>query len=41
MDWVFVGAPEEDSHTPHEIVDLNDLRDMARLSVYLAQALTA
>jgi putative aminopeptidase FrvX len=39
MDWVFVGAPQKDSHTPHEVVDLNDLGDMARLTAHLVQAL--
>lgn len=40
MDWLFVGAPQEASHTPREVVDLNDLRDMARLTAYLVRALT-
>ena len=39
MDWVFVGAPEEASHTPGGVLDLNDLREMARLTAYLVQAL--
>lgn len=39
MDWLFVGAPEEDSHTPAEVLDLNDLRDMARLTAHLVRAL--
>jgi putative aminopeptidase FrvX len=39
MDWLFVGAPEEDSHTPAEVLDLNDLRDMASLTAYLVRAL--
>jgi putative aminopeptidase FrvX len=39
MDWVFVGAPQEDSHTPHEVVHLNDLHDMVRLTAHLVQAL--
>jgi putative aminopeptidase FrvX len=41
MDWVFVGAPQEASHTPHEVVDLRDLRDMARLTAWLVRALSA
>lgn len=40
IDWVFVGAPQESSHTPREVVDLNDLRDMARLTTHLVQALS-
>lgn len=40
MDWVFVGAPQEASHTPHEVVDLNDLRDMARLTAHLVRSLS-
>ncbi len=40
IDWVFIGAPEEDSHTPHEVIDLNDLRGMARLTTYLVRALS-
>jgi putative aminopeptidase FrvX len=40
MDWLFVGAPQEASHTPHEVVDLNDLRDMARLTASLVRALS-
>jgi putative aminopeptidase FrvX len=39
MDWVFVGAPQKDSHTPREVVDLNDLQDMARLTAALVRAL--
>jgi len=39
MDWLFVGAPEEASHTPAEVLDLNDLRDMAALTAYLVRAL--
>jgi putative aminopeptidase FrvX len=39
MDWVFVGAPEESSHTPTEVLDLNDLREMARLTAFLVRAL--
>jgi putative aminopeptidase FrvX len=41
MDWLFVGAPQEASHTPHEVIDLNDLRDMACLTVHLVRALTS
>jgi putative aminopeptidase FrvX len=40
MDWLFVGAPEEASHTPGEVLDLNDLRDMARLTAHLVRALS-
>lgn len=40
MDWVFVGAPQEASHTPAEVLDLNDLRDMARLTAFLVRALS-
>jgi putative aminopeptidase FrvX len=40
IDWLFVGAPQEDSHTPHEVVDLNDLHAMARLTAYLVRALS-
>jgi putative aminopeptidase FrvX len=40
MDWLFVGAPQEASHTPHEVIDLNDLRDMARLTTHLVRTLT-
>jgi putative aminopeptidase FrvX len=40
MDWLFVGAPEEASHTPSELLDLNDLRDMARLTAHLVRALS-
>jgi putative aminopeptidase FrvX len=39
IDWLFVGAPQEDSHTPHEVVNLNDLRAMARLTTHLVRAL--
>lgn len=41
MDWLFIGAPEEDSHTPAEILDLNDLQEMARLTAHLVRALSA
>ena len=39
MDWVFVGAPQQDSHTVNEVVDLNDLWAMARLTAHLVRAL--
>lgn len=35
MDWCFIGAPEEDSHTPEEVVNFSDLEAMAALYIFL------
>jgi putative aminopeptidase FrvX len=35
MDWCFVGAAEEASHTPDEVVNASDLEAMTALYVYL------
>jgi putative aminopeptidase FrvX len=41
MDWCFIGAPEEASHTPEEVVNLSDLEAMAALYVYLIDRMNA
>ena len=40
VDWVFVGAPQKDSHTPHEECRVSDLHAMADLYAYLVPALS-
>jgi putative aminopeptidase FrvX len=40
MDWCFIGAPEEASHTPEEVVNFSDLEAMADLYVYLIDRMT-
>ncbi|ALD22733.1 M20/M25/M40 family metallo-hydrolase [Hymenobacter sp. DG25A] len=38
-DWCFVGAPEDNVHTPHEIVDKRDIESMLALYQVLMQEL--
>jgi putative aminopeptidase FrvX len=38
-DWCFVGAPEDNVHTPDEIVDKRDIDSMLRLYQALLRAL--
>jgi putative aminopeptidase FrvX len=39
IDWVFVGAPERDPHSDHEVVDLSDLDSMVEMLVTLVENL--
>jgi putative aminopeptidase FrvX len=36
MDWIFIGAPEKEAHSPRESLLLSDLGAMTDLCVYLA-----
>lgn len=40
IDWVFIGAPQKDSHTPHEECRVSDLEGMADLYAYLVPTLS-
>jgi putative aminopeptidase FrvX len=39
IDWCFIGAPEEATHTPREVVDWSDLLGMVEIYVYLVERL--
>jgi putative aminopeptidase FrvX len=39
IDWCFIGAPEDNVHTPDELVFKKDIRDMVDLYRYLMQHL--
>ena len=39
LDWCFVGAPEDNVHTPNEIVHKNDIKAMIQLYTYLVREL--
>jgi putative aminopeptidase FrvX len=39
IDWCFIGAPEDNVHTPDEIVFKNDIEAMVALYEYLMRAL--
>ncbi len=39
IDWCFIGAPEENTHTPNETVIKSDIEDMINLYKYLMQHL--
>ncbi len=39
IDWLFIGAPEDNVHSPHEKVHVKDLSDMIAMYQYLMQAL--
>jgi putative aminopeptidase FrvX len=39
IDWVFIGAPEKDPHTPRESAHVSDLHAMTDLLTYLVQHL--
>jgi putative aminopeptidase FrvX len=39
IDWCFVGAPQENSHTPREVVQWSDLQAMVELHAYLVDRL--
>lgn len=39
FDWCFIGAPEDNVHTPNEKVHKNDIRSMVDLYVYLMKHL--
>jgi len=39
IDWVFVGAAEENVHTPDEKVSLKDLQSMIEMHKYLMDSL--
>ncbi|MFY0688708.1 MAG: M20/M25/M40 family metallo-hydrolase [Cyclobacteriaceae bacterium] len=39
IDWCFIGAPEDNVHSPDEIVNLNDIQAMIDLYVYLMEKL--
>lgn len=39
IDWVFVGAPEDHVHTPHETIHLDDVDSMIRMYQYLMKEL--
>ena len=39
IDWCFIGAPEDNVHTPQEKVSIADLESMIRLYKYLLKAL--
>jgi putative aminopeptidase FrvX len=39
FDWCFVGAPEDNVHTPNEIVHKNDIKAMIQLYTYLVREL--
>ncbi|GAB3288175.1 hypothetical protein GCM10027348_03610 [Hymenobacter tenuis] len=38
-DWCFIGAPEDNVHTPHELVDKRDIESMLALYKVLMQQL--
>jgi hypothetical protein len=40
VDWVFIGAPEKDSHTPRSEARLTDLQGMVKLYAHLIPALS-
>lgn len=40
VDWVFIGAPQRDSHTPREECRISDLHAMVDLYAYLVPGLT-
>jgi putative aminopeptidase FrvX len=39
IDWCFIGAPEDNVHTPFEKVSLTDLQNMIDLYKYLMKRL--
>jgi putative aminopeptidase FrvX len=39
IDWCFIGAPEENVHTPDEKVSLGDLEAMIRMYKFLMDRL--
>lgn len=39
IDWVFVGAPEKDPHSDHEVVDVRDLQSMSDMLAALVEGL--
>jgi putative aminopeptidase FrvX len=40
IDWVFVGAPQKDPHTVHEVCSIRDLQAMVDLYAHLVPALS-
>jgi len=39
VDWIFIGAPEENVHSPNEKVDKNDVKNMIRIYEILMKSL--
>jgi putative aminopeptidase FrvX len=39
VDWIFIGAPEENVHSPNEKVDKNDVKNMLRIYEILMKRL--